>query len=170
MLGKLLRERARARAIAKLTAGHEVRDPGCRRFVDQAAEAFAAPMTLLTLLRHDQMLIHASKGVDMESAPRKESFCTQAIEHGGDIFEVCDAAADPRFNALPFVTGETHLRYYIGAPLVLDSGVVVGMLCVLDTRARAPASPDQRAYLIGLARQAVAALERGADTFEAVAA
>jgi len=55
------------------------------------------------------------------------------------------------------------VRYYIGAPLRRLNGIDVGALCVLDTKRRAPASADQKAYLVGLARQASTALEARLD-------
>jgi GAF domain-containing protein len=76
-----------------------------------------------------------------------------------EVLECCDPQADPRFAGLPSVVGDPHVRYYIGAPLRLLSGIDVGALCVLDTVERRPASHDQRAYLLGLARQASMMLE-----------
>jgi len=50
--------------------------------------------------------------------------------------------------------------------LRVAGGVDVGALCVFDTRPRKPASPDQKAYLIALARQASMALESRADLLQ----
>ena len=38
--------------------------------------------------------------------------------------------------ASPLVTGEPHLRAYLGVPLHGEQGQVLGTLCVLDRQAR----------------------------------
>lgn len=80
------------------------------------------------------------------------------------MLECCDATVDPRFATLPSVTGEPFIRYYIGTPLRLIDGIEIGALCVADIKPRPPASVDQKAYLVGLARQVSLVMEgrRGA--------
>ena len=133
-------------------------EPGFDRFVQRAASAYDAPVGLLTVLRHGELWIKAARGFDIQCMPRKDTFCGHAVDRG-ELLEVCDATLDPRFRDLPVVTGAPFVRYYIGAPLTA-AGIDVGVLCVLDVRPRPPASPDQRAYLAGLARQASGMLER----------
>lgn len=162
MLRKILRERARARAVDSvgvLSAPAELR---LDRFAELASTAFAAPLSFLTVLHDQQLLIRGGVGLDLVCVPRREGFCHYAVDRD-DLLEVCDAWADPVFRLLPGVVGAPYIRYYLGAPLTLARKVDVGMLCVLDTVARLPASRDQRAYLEGLARQAAQAIERRAD-------
>ena len=169
MLSKILRERARARAVRDLGALDASFEPGLNRFAEQAAASFAAPISLLTVLHDQQLLIRASVGLDVVCLPRQEGFCHYAVDRD-DLLEVCDARTDPFFRTLPCVVGEPHIGYYLGAPLTLARNVDVGMLCVLDTAPRLPASGDQRAYLVGLARQAAHAIERRADLKDSLAA
>lgn len=156
-----LRERSRARAVKAIGIGEGPSEPDFDRFVQQAAEAFAAPFALLTLIERNSLWIKAAAGLELRCMPRENSFCSHAVDTG-DLLEVCDARADPMFAALPAVVGEPYVRYYLGAPLGLMDGTDIGALCVLDDRPRQPASRDQKAYLAGLARQAVHALERRA--------
>ena len=37
---------------------------------------------------------------------------------------------------MTIVTGDMHLRYYIGAPLISEEGVPLGALCVFDREPR----------------------------------
>lgn len=144
-------------------------EPALGRFAEQAAAAFGAPISLLTVVHDRQLLIKASVGLDVACLPCEDGFCHYGLDQD-DLLEVCDAAADPMFRALPCVAGEPYVRYYLGAPLTLARDVDVGMLCVLDTAVRPPASRDQRAYLTGLARQAAHAIERRADLKGSLAA
>jgi GAF domain-containing protein len=49
---------------------------------------------------------------------------------------VTDTLRDPRFADNPMVTGGPRVRFYAGAPLILDDGSCVGTLCLIDTRVR----------------------------------
>ncbi|RYF14839.1 MAG: GAF domain-containing protein [Oxalobacteraceae bacterium] len=169
MLWDFFRERSRSRAVERLGILGNIAEPGFDCFVQQAADAFDAPMSLLTLLHDDMLWVKAATGVQMHCAPRDESFCNHAVDRG-ELLEVCDASADPVFQAMPSVLGEPYIRYYLGAPLTLLDGTDFGALCVLDTHPRPPASRDQRAYLTGLARQASQAMERDAHIKGSLAA
>lgn len=160
MIG-FLRERLRARAIDDLGIAGMIAEPGLERFAEQAANAFAAPIALLNVIRGEQMLVKASAGIVLDCMPRRDGPCQYVLDRP-DLLEICDAAADPLYRKLPAVTGGLRVRYYVGAPLKITDGTGIGALCVLDTRPREPATADQRAYLLGLARQAASALERHA--------
>lgn len=169
MLLKMLRERMRSRAVAHLGTIGTPAEPALSRFTEQASQAFAAPVALLTLVHDDRLWVKASTGLDLQCLPKQQGFCTYVVERA-DMLEVCDALADPFFRTLTPVIEEPYLRYYLGAPLTLASGMDVGALCVLDTKPRKPASRDQRAYLAGLARQAGLMLENRARNKGSLAA
>ena len=162
MFRSLFRERRRSAAVVGLGILNTPSEPGFDRFVEAAASAFNAPISLLSLIHGDSQWFKAARGLVIDCIPRDSGFCSFTLDQPG-ILECCDPCADPRFAALPVVTGEPHIRYYIGAPLRRLSGVDVGVLCVLDTAGRQPASTDQKAYLLGLARQASLALETRLD-------
>jgi len=158
MFKSLLREHRRAVAVDGLITPGSSADPVFDRFVTAAAAAFVAPISALSLIHDEEQTVKASHGITMDCFPRSDGFCSFVLD-SPEVLECCDPQADPRFAGLPSVVGDPHVRYYIGAPLRLLSGIDVGALCVLDTVERRPASHDQRAYLLGLARQASMMLE-----------
>ena len=74
--------------------------------------------------------------------------------------QVLDTAPDPRFQANPLVTGEPHIRFHAGAPLIVH-GHVIGTLCAIDTQPRR-LLPDERVCLRELAFVAQTCIERTA--------
>jgi signal transduction histidine kinase len=71
---------------------------------------------------------------------------------------VPDATREQRFADNPFVTGEPHVRFYFGAPLVTSDQYALGTLCVIDSAPRT-LQPRQIETLTALARQVVKLLE-----------
>ena len=151
-------------AEAKRLAALEVYDildtpsePGFDDIVRIASQICGTPMALISLVDDRRQWFKAAVGIDEVETPREIAFCAHAIEQR-DIFTVQDAAADERFVANPLVTGENHLRFYAGAPLVTPEGFTLGTLCVLDREPRT-LSTDQLSALQALARQVMAQLE-----------
>lgn len=168
MLTNLFRETRRSASVSELRLLETGAEPGFDHFTDAAAHAFDAPFALLSLIYDDRQWFKATHGIELECIDRSNGFCNHALDIPG-VLECCDPQTDARFARLPVVIGEPHVRYYIGAPLTRLNGVDVGALCVLDTVIRKPASPDQKAYLAGLARQAALLMETRRDGLEAMA-
>ena len=165
----LFAEQRRSLAVKGLGIFDTPAEPAFDRFVNEAAAAFDAPIALLSLIFGDEQWFKAGYGLALTCIPRSASFCNHVLDHSGAL-ECCDPEHDPRFAKLDAVTDDPFIRYYIGTPLTLLSGVDVGTLCVADIVRRPPASGDQRAYLLGLARQASMALEARADLWRPMAA
>ena len=111
----------------------------------------AAPMAAVTLIDADRQWFKSRIGVDAEQTPRDIAFCAHAIA-GRDLLVVPDATADARFADNPFVTGNAHVRFYAGMPLVSAEGHALGTLCVMD-RVPRQLTPDQQEALRVLGRQ-----------------
>lgn len=72
---------------------------------------------------------------------REEAFCDYTIRSHEPLV-VEDASIDPRFATLGFVTGEAHIRAYLGVPLTSPDGYNIGALCVFDSEPRAFTEAD----------------------------
>jgi len=121
-----------------------------------AAHICKTPMSAITLVDGDRVWVKAQVGISTQ-APADASFCVHAM--GAEpLLVVADATADARFRDNPFVTGESHLRFYAGAALRSSDGHPLGALCVIDT---VPQKLDdmQREVLLTLAAQVVVLLE-----------
>lgn len=162
VLSILFRERRRSRIVRTLTERDRLGSQVFDRFVNAAASSFGAPIAAVSLIHGNRHSIEAGYGIPTICIPRAEGFCNFTLD-GSGVLECIDPQSDPRFATLPGVLGEPYARYYIGAPLRLLNGLDVGALCVIDIVQRKPASDDQKAYLLGLARQAAVTLESRLD-------
>ncbi|KQW45786.1 MULTISPECIES: GAF domain-containing protein [unclassified Roseateles] len=105
------------------------------RIVSFAAEEFDMPIALISLIDAQRQWFKARVGLAACETSREISFCGHAILQS-ELFEVLDAALDPRFADNPLVLGDPFIRFYIGAPLALPGGATVGTLCLIDTKPR----------------------------------
>ena len=100
-----------------------------------AGHVTECPMALLTLLSGQRQWFKSRIGLEQRETPRQVAFCSHTIMQDG-VFVVEDARADPRFAVNPLVTGEPHIRFYAGYPVLDANGFALGSLCVLDREPR----------------------------------
>lgn len=105
------------------------------RIVSFAASEFDVPICLISLVDAERQWFKARVGFAACEGDRDLSFCAHALL-GDEILLVPDALLDPRFHDNPAVTGEPHLRFYAGAPLICGDGLALGTLCLIDTAPR----------------------------------
>ncbi len=92
-----------------------------------------------------------------QETPRDISFCGHTILQRNPLI-INDAREDPRFADNPLVTGEPHLRFYAGFPLITSNGLVVGSLCAISRQPH-QLSDNQIDSLLRLASLTVQQLE-----------
>ena len=115
-----------------------------------AQALFGVPIALVSLVGETEQWFKGRCGLDVLSTPREVSFCTYTIL-SDEVMVVEDATQDERFSANPLVTGEPHIRFYAGAPLVLSPGIHLGSLCIIDRVPRS-FSAEQQEQLRDLAQ------------------
>jgi PAS domain S-box-containing protein len=90
---------------------------------------------LVSLVDRDAQLFVARSGIDLARSSRDFAFCSHAILQD-EVLVIEDAREDARFRDNPLVTGEPHIGFYAGAPLILHPGIRLGTLCVIDQEPR----------------------------------
>lgn len=122
-----------------------------------ASQICGTPMALITLVDADRQWFKARVGVSLIETSRSISFCSRAIRRKG-LFVVPDVLEDGEFRDNPMVTGDPHIRFYAGAPLVTHDGHALGTLCIVD-RVPRTLTTQQTEALQALKRQAEAQIE-----------
>jgi GAF domain-containing protein len=123
-----------------------------------ASRICGTPISLITLLDDQRQWFKASVGIDLKETPIEYAFCAHAIRNPSELTVVPDSRKDERFANNPFVTGEPHIVFYAGMPLVDEEGYALGSLCVLDVQEQR-LSPFQLTALKQLAKQVVTLLQ-----------
>jgi GAF domain-containing protein len=119
-----------------------------------AAGICGTPIGAVTLIDSDRQWFKSQLGIDANETSRDTAFCAHAQMTPDELFIVSDAQSDARFSGNPSVTGDPHVRFYAGAPLVTQKGTARDALCVVDQPRTL--EPFQYEGLRGLSRQVVA--------------
>jgi GAF domain-containing protein len=109
------------------------------RLTRQAANALGAPVCLITLVDEDRQFFKSSTGLPEPWAARREtplsqSFCQFVVSSRQPLI-IDDTKQDPRVcnNLARRALG---VGAYLGVPLQLPDGTVLGSFCALDTKPR----------------------------------
>lgn len=102
--------------------------------VQLASRICNTPISTITLVDSHRQWFKARVGTQEDENPRELSFCAHVVADETDLFTVEDASQDHRFHDYPNVTGNPHIRFYAGVPLVTRNGHRIGALCVINSR------------------------------------
>ncbi|HEX2553369.1 MAG TPA: AI-2E family transporter [Microvirga sp.] len=157
-------EHERLEALRRLDLGKRKKE--LDEAAQQAAQAFAVPIGLVSLIDEEHQVMPGAAGLppDLDAArrmPRETSICGQVVAHE-EVLVAEDVTEDPRFADNPLVL-EKGIRFYAGAPLRNAAGLVLGSLCIVDTKPRPFAEEDSR-RLQEMADALMARIEQGTAT------
>jgi GAF domain-containing protein len=128
------------------------------RVTASVAQLLGTPVALVSLLDQHRQWYLSRFGLETSETARDISFCGHVVAQRNTL-RVVDTWVDPRFGGNPLVTGEPHIRAYLGAPIFGEQGQPLGTLCVLDRRVREFSAQDQK--ILERCARAVEALMKG---------
>lgn len=155
----VLRDPERAARVARLARG-ALASPTLPQLVRRAAEVAGAECAQLSLLSEQQVATAFRCGDDAYSAHTsalEDSLCTVTVL-SGDVLVAADVRRHPWLHDLPPVVSGA-VGSYLGVPLKLADGTVVGALCVYDSQPH-DWSQVQVGHTCGVADAVAAELER----------
>lgn len=100
-----------------------------------AAATFDVPIALISLVDRNRQWFKSCFGLGVRETSRDAAFCAHVVQANAEMI-VPDALLDERFADNPLVVDEPRIRFYAGAPLILEDGSCIGTLCLIDTRPR----------------------------------
>lgn len=123
-------EPGRQRSLDRLNVvGTKVEAP-FEQIVDLVKTTLNAPICAVSLIDNDRQWFKAVRGMGVTQTARDIAFCDHTIRTEAP-FIIEDATRDDRFANNPLVTGEPKIRAYLGIPLRMPDGYIVGSLCVI---------------------------------------
>ncbi|KAF9411325.1 His Kinase A domain containing protein [Podila epigama] len=145
-------EERRLRALYSFQILRTGSDPNFERIVHLVATVMGVKACTISLVDHERVYIKAGSNFDFNDVPREESFCSHTVlRAANDPLVILDATKDWRFQNLPAVVSEPHLRFYAGAPLTTSDGLNIGSLCLVDTEPRSSFTQRERMLLVDFA-------------------
>ena len=126
--------------------------------VKLASQICKVPISLISLVDTGRQWYNIEAGIDLNEKVKETSFCSYALSHDEDIFEVDDASKDARFLNNPLVKNSPNIRFYAGVPLVSKNGLKLGTLCVINSVPQ-HLTDDQSFGLKVLAKQVIKLLD-----------
>jgi PAS domain S-box-containing protein len=121
-----------------------------------AALSCGVPVGMIGFMGRDRQVFNARYGWEIPSMPRHLSFCDHAISQFATVI-VGDTHESPRYATHPLVTGQPHIRFYAGTPLITAEGHVLGTLALFDSEPH-PISATQKRILESLGREVISTL------------
>ncbi|HEX2875780.1 MAG TPA: ATP-binding protein [Polyangiaceae bacterium] len=123
-----------------------------------------APIALVSLVDSERQWFKSRVGIEATETSRDDSLCGHVVANGEPLI-VRDTIEDRRFADNPSVVGAPKVRFYTGYPLLAEEDVVLGTLCVADTKPR-ELNEIQHRKLAMLAKLAVLQLDYHRDRLE----
>src|SRR5687768_965199 len=163
-----LKAEAEANRLKALHSYHVLDTPaeeGFDELTRLAAHICNAPMAVVSFIDAERLWVKSRVGCEIDEVSRRDAICTHVLD-AENVFIVEDAAKDDRFCKLPLVSSGPQVRFFAGTTIrgkidqadAQSATYPIGVLCVMDTKAR-QLSAEQANALTTIARQVRAQLE-----------
>lgn len=123
-----------------------------------ASQICETSISLISLIDDKRQWFKSHHGVEATETPKDVAFCAHAINDKSHPLVVTDSRTDERFFDNPLVTGDPHVIFYTGVPLVSPEGFALGTLCVIDDKPKVLSS-SQMESLEALGSQVIRLFE-----------
>ena len=150
----ILEDDERLDALRKYNILDSLPESDYEAITELAAYICQTPIALISFVDEQRQWFKSNHGLMVRETPREVAFCAYNIIDPSSPLVVEDARLDERFVENPLVTGDPHIVFYAGMPLVDADGFALGSLCVIDKQVR-QLDAAQLASLKNLARQVV---------------
>ena len=146
-LSDSLRNPARLAALAATHLPDSAAEESFDRLTRMVTRLLGVPVALVSLVDDTRQFFKSQQGLEgpvsqQRQTPLSHSFCQHVVIDRAPLI-VTDAENDPRVRdnlAVP----ELGVRAYLGVPLTLASGHVIGSLCAIDTTPHVWSDADLR--------------------------
>jgi diguanylate cyclase (GGDEF)-like protein len=106
--------------------------PELSALTELAQNVFSTLRAAIHIIDEDWMHIAYQAGMQLSACSRDISICSRVISTQKAVI-IPDLALHPDLKVMPYVQGGPRLRFYAGVPIELDTGLVVGAFCIVDT-------------------------------------
>ena len=137
-------------------------EPTFERLSDLVKTFFDIPIVAITFMDEDTQFLKSAHGLgEVCTTNRGVAICNYTVL-SNDVFVVPDLSVDERFIDNSLVTTDPNLRFYAGAPIILQEGgksYRLGSLCLMDTKPHYDFTKEHSKRLSQFASMAADALQ-----------
>lgn len=128
-------EELRLTALRVLNVANLAPDKRLDAIVRHLCHVSGYPMSAVNLIDGSMQWTKAAYGFEKAVTPRAAAICDYTIK-SATPFIVSDTLEHPVFSSYECVVGSPFIRSYVGVPLLVECGLPIGALCLLDRRPR----------------------------------
>jgi methyl-accepting chemotaxis protein len=137
---------ARLRALKRTGLLDSAREVAFDNLTRLARDLLGVPVALISLVDSDRQWFKSSDGLSepwasQRQTPLSHSFCKHVVESGEPF--IVEEARDHRLVSRNLAIDDIGVEAYLGVPLTLPDGSVIGSLCAIDTKPRTWSRDDQ---------------------------
>ncbi len=137
-------------------------EPAFTRLTELVKLFFNVPMAAITFMDEHIQYLKSPQGFgELCMTEREVAICNHTVL-SNNVFVIPDLTLDERFVDNPLVTEAPYLRFYAGAPILLnenDTTYRLGALCLFDTKPNNEFDEDKARLLVQFSKMAADALQ-----------